>query len=192
MSGTLDSALWYLGRGTGVTALVLFTVAVVLGIVSRSGRKAAGLPRFALTDIHRTTALTATTLVGVHVTTLLFDPYAQLRLLDLVVPFGGSYRPLWLGLGTTALDLLLAIVVTSLLRHRIGPRVFRGVHWATYAMWPVALLHGLGTGTDAGSGWFRALAIGCVAAVFFAVVWRTSPAFVERGWRRIPRRVVSE
>ncbi len=191
MSATLTAALWYLGRGTGTMALVMFTVSVVLGILTRSGRTLSWLPRFAVSDLHRTAALTGTSLVALHVGSLLFDPYAQLRLVDLVVPFGGAYRPLWLGLGTAAADLLVAIVATSLLRHRIGPRVFRAVHWATYAMWPVALLHGLGTGTDAGTPWFRAIALGCAAAVLGALAWRTSPSFVERGWRRAPRKVVS-
>ncbi len=192
-SGLLTAALWYLGRGTGVVALVMFTVTVVLGIVNRSGRAASWLPRFAVTDLHRTAALTGTTLVGIHVGTLLFDPYAQLRLVDLVLPFGGAYRPLWLGLGTTALDLLVAVVVTSLLRHRIGPRLFRAVHWATYALWPVALLHGLGTGTDAATAWFRGVALTCVLAVTGALLWRTSASFAERGRQhRIPRKVVTE
>jgi methionine sulfoxide reductase heme-binding subunit len=191
VSHTLDTALWWLGRGTGVMALVMFTISVVLGILTRSGRSVSWLPRFAATDLHRTAALTGTTLVGIHVGSLLFDPYAQLRLADLVIPFGGAYRPLWLGLGTAAVDLLLAVVVTSLLRHRIGPRLFRLVHWATYALWPVALLHGLGTGTDAATLWFRGIAVGCAAAVLGALAWRTSPSFGERGWRRIPRKAVS-
>jgi sulfoxide reductase heme-binding subunit YedZ len=190
MSHTLVTALWWLGRGTGVMALVMLTVSAVFGVLNRSGRGTSWLPRFAVTDLHRTAALTGTTLVGIHVGSLLFDPYAQLRIADLVIPFGGSYRPLWLGLGTAAVDLLVAIVVTSLLRHRIGPRVFRLVHWAAYAMWPVALLHGLGTGTDAATVWFRAIAVGCTAGVLGALAWRTSPSFAERGWRRMPRKVV--
>ena len=94
-----------------------------------------------------------------HVGTLLFDPYAQLRLVDLAVPFLATYRPLWLGLGTLAVDVLVVLVATSLLRHRVGPRVFRAVHWTAYAMWPLALVHALGTGTDAGTVWMRAVAV---------------------------------
>ena len=168
----MTEALWYLGRGTGVVALVCFTIGVVLGIAVRSGRPIAGLPRFGVHEIHRTASLLGTTLLGIHVSTLLFDPYAQLRLVDLVLPFAGSYRPLWLGLGTLALDLVVAIVVTSLLRERIGRRTWRAVHWATYAMWPVAFLHGLGTGSDAGSLWFRVLAVACALAVAGALAWR--------------------
>ena len=183
----LTEALWYLGRGTGVVALVMFTVTMVLGITTRSGRAGLGLNRFGLADLHKTASLAGTGLIAVHVGTLLFDPYAQLRLVDLAVPFLATYRPLWLGLGTLAVDVLLVLVATSLLRHRVGPRVFRAVHWTAYAMWPLALVHALGTGTDAGTDWMRAVAAACVLAVATAVGWRTSGTFAERGWRRIPR-----
>ena len=120
-----DEALWALGRGTGITALVFLTLSMSLGIATRSGRPMLSLPRFAVADVHRFAALAGTVLVVIHVATLLADPYAQLRLVDSVVPFLGIYRPLWQGLGTLAFDVLAAIVVTSLLRHRIGVRAFR-------------------------------------------------------------------
>jgi sulfoxide reductase heme-binding subunit YedZ len=186
----MNQALWALGRGTGVVALVMFTLAMVIGIAARSGRPLPGLGRFGTSDLHRTAALTGTGLIAVHVTSLLADPYAQLKLVDLVVPFLATYRPLWLGLGTLAVDTLVVVTVVSLLRQRLGPRTFRIVHWATYALWPVALLHALGSGTDAGSVWFRALAVGCTAAVVAAIGWRIAPSYAGRGWSRHPRRTV--
>ena len=187
----MNAAYWALGRGTGVVALVLFTVAVVLGICARSGRSAPGLGRFGISDLHRTAALTGAALVGVHVSTLYFDPYAQLKLTDILLPFAASYRPVWLGLGTLALDTLAIVTVVSLLRHRVGPYVFKGVHWATYALWPMALLHAIGSGTDAGAMWLRTLAALCVSAVLTAVGWRLSPSFRGRGWARHRRQVTS-
>lgn len=187
MNAQLTAALWDLSRGTGSVALVMLTLSLVLGVLTRSGRAALGVGRFGVAELHRTAALTGVGLIVLHVTTLLFDPYAQLRLVDLVVPFAGSYRPVWLGLGTLGVDLLAVITVVSLLRARVGPRVFRAVHWATYALWPVALLHSLGTGTDAGTGWFRALAATCVAAVLAALTWRLSRGYAERGQVRVPR-----
>jgi sulfoxide reductase heme-binding subunit YedZ len=189
MSATFTTALWDLGRGAGVAALVSFTISIVLGIATRSGRDALGLGRFGLNEVHRTAALTGVGLVAVHLGTLLLDPFAQLRLVDLVFPFLGSYRPLWLGLGTLAVDLLAVITVVSLLRDKVGPRVFKAVHWATYAMWPVALVHALGTGTDAATLWLDSIALACVAAVAGAVVWRLSPSFATRGWTRRHRQV---
>src|SRR5215468_9717258 len=121
--------------------LVLLSVAVVLGIGSRAGRPVFGLPRFAVTAVHDNASLIALVLLAVHIGTLLADPYAQLRLFDVVLPFAGRYRPVWLGLGTLGTDLLLAVLVTSLLRHRLGWRAWRGVHWLAYAAWPAALAH---------------------------------------------------
>jgi sulfoxide reductase heme-binding subunit YedZ len=185
----MTSALWYLGRGTGVVALLMFTLAVVLGITTRSGRRAVGLSRFGIADLHRTASLAGVGLIAVHVGTLLLDPYAQLRLVDVVFPFLGSYRPLWQGFGTLAVDVLVVLVASSLLRHRIGPRLFRAVHWTAYAMWPLALAHGLGNGTDSRSGWFLGIAVGCAAAVGVALGWRVSSSYAERGMTRTPRKV---
>jgi sulfoxide reductase heme-binding subunit YedZ len=170
----MTNAVWYLARGTGVMLLLLLTVVVALGVANRTGRPAFGLPRFAVAMVHRNAALLAVVLLVVHVTALLFDPYAQLSILDVVVPFDAAYRPVWVGLGTLGLDLILALVVTSLLRHRMGLRAWRAVHWLAYAAWPVALLHSLGSGTDAGTWWFRGLAVASACAVFGAVLWRVS------------------
>lgn len=184
----IDEALWAFGRGLGITALVLLTVAVAAGIAARSGR-AVLLPRAGLAEFHRGAALSATALVGLHVLTLLADPHAQLRLVSVVVPFTGGYRPLWVGLGAAAVDLLIAIVITALLRHRLGPRVFRIVHWAAYLLWPVALLHGLGSGSDVTRPWLLAVVGACVLSVAAAVVWRISRDFTEFGHitQRSPR-----
>lgn len=176
----MTNALWYLARGTGVVSLVLLTTVVVLGIGNRSGRALWGLPRFAVAQVHRNAALYSVALLGVHVTTLMFDPYAQLKLVDVVVPFAGAYRPLWLGLGTLGLDLIVALVVTSLLRHRLGRTTWRAVHWLAYLAWPLAWLHGVGTGTDAGLLWLQLIAGACAAAVLAAVVWRVTTGFAER------------
>lgn len=171
MAGVTD-ALWYFGRGTGVTALVLFTLVVVLGIVTRSGRPLPGLPRFAVAAVHRTASLAALGFLAVHVLTLLSDPYAQLRLTDVVLPFRGAYRPVWQGLGTVAFDLVVVLIASSLVRHRIGLRAWRLLHWAAYLCWPAAVLHAAGNGTDRGSGWLLLVVTGCVVAVLAAVCWR--------------------
>ena len=178
-----SDALWYLGRGTGIVTLLLLTISVVLGIGTRSGRPAPWLPRFAVAALHRNTSLLATVFLVLHVVLLLFDPYAQLNVLDTVFPFLAGYAPFWVGLGTLTLDLMAALVITSLLRHRIGHRTWRAIHWTAYASWPIALTHALGSGTDAGTLWFLVLAGACSVAVAGAVVWRLSATFAERDQR---------
>jgi sulfoxide reductase heme-binding subunit YedZ len=184
----MSAALWYVGRGTGVASLLLLTIVVALGIATRSGRPILGLPRFAVAAVHRTASLTAVVFLLIHVGSLYFDPYAQLHVVDFVVPFTGAYRPFWLGLGTVGLDLIAALVVTSLLRHRIGRRTWRAVHWLAYLSWPVALSHALGNGTDNGTWWLRTLAATCTLAVLAAAGWRISQRFQEYGDARVPPR----
>jgi sulfoxide reductase heme-binding subunit YedZ len=191
----MSDALWYFARGAGVVTLVLLTIVVALGIGARSGKPVFGLPRFAVNMLHRNAALLAVVMVIGHVVSLLFDPYAQLRVLDVVLPFAGDYRPFWQGLGTLAFDLVIAIVVTSLLRRRIGARGWRTVHWLAYLSWPIAVLHGLGNGTDNGTWWLWTIAMICVAAVLAAVGWRISPSFARfpaRVTRRVTHRPLQE
>ncbi|HSR22377.1 MAG TPA: ferric reductase-like transmembrane domain-containing protein, partial [Candidatus Eisenbacteria bacterium] len=146
------TALWYLSRATGVVSLVLLTLVVLLGVtVNRQGRLP-GLPRFAVAGLHRNAALLAVSLLVVHVGTAVYDPYVTIRWVDALVPFVSSYRPFWLGLGAFAVDLLLAVILTSLLRLSIPRRAWRATHWLAYAAWPVALVHGLGTGPDLRTG----------------------------------------
>jgi len=189
----VTDALWYLARGAGLISLVLLTIVVALGIGARSGRTAFGLPRFAVNLLHRNAALFAVVLLAIHVLTLLADPYAQLRVVDLVLPFAGTYRPFWLGLGTLAFDLVLALVATSLLRRRMGAPAWRAVHWLAYACWPTALLHGWETGTDGGTWWLRGVSVLCALVVAAAVCWRLAPGFGKFPYRVARRvRVVEE
>lgn len=170
------SALWYLNRGTGVVSLILLTLVVLLGILGTTRVPVPGLQRFVVAGLHRNLSLLTLGLLAAHITAAVLDPYAPIRVVDAFLPFASSYRPLWLGLGALALDLLLAIVVTSLLRTRIGLGRWRTIHWATYAAWPVALLHGMGTGTDASRTWMLALTFACVAAVVIATLYRIGQA----------------
>lgn len=175
----MTELLWAFGRVSGVISILLFTASVVLGIITRSGRPLPGLPRFSIALVHRNVALLASIFLVLHVGTLLLDTYAKLTVVDILVPFRGAFKPFWQGLGTVALDLVIAIVITSLLRQRIGVRTFKFVHWFTYAMWPIAIAHAIGNGTNGTSGWFLIIAAACTLSVFVAVMWRTSVRFLE-------------
>ena len=168
------TALWYATRGTGVVALLLLTATVVLGVAGTARFETARWPRVLTAGLHRHLSLLVVAFVVVHVVTTILDPFAPIGWTAAIIPFSASYRPLWLGLGTVAFDLLLAVLVTSLLRARLGYRAWRSVHWLAYASWPVALWHGLGTGTDTRLSWLVVLDAGCVAAVAAALWWRIS------------------
>jgi sulfoxide reductase heme-binding subunit YedZ len=179
-SGT--AALWYLSRGSGAVSLILLSAAVVLGIVDERRWRSTRWPRFALHGLHRWVSLFAVAFLAVHILSGVLDSFAPIRLLDAVLPFAGTYRPLWLGFGTLAFDLLLTVAITSLLKRQIGQRAWRAVHWLSYAAWPVAVVHGLGTGSDVRGGWLLAITAACVAAVWFAVLARVARV---PGWARL-------
>jgi Ferric reductase like transmembrane component len=182
---TATSPLWFATRATGLTALVLLTVTVVLGIVTSVRFASPAWPRFVTVALHRSLSLLTITFTGLHVLTTVTDPFASISVVSAVVPFTSAYRRSWLGFGAVAFDLLLAVLVTSLLRTRIKPRVWRAVHWAGYACWPVALVHGLGTGTDGAARWVLALTAACALAVISAGIWRLAVGWPAHAGLRV-------
>lgn len=173
------SAYWYLTRGTGTIALVLLTLSVALGVANVRRVRTAAVPRFVFDAVHRNVSLLAVAFVAMHILTSALDSFAPIGLIDGVIPFASSYRPLWLGLGTVAFDLLLAVAVTSMVRQRFGYRAWRLTHWAAYASWPAALLHGLGTGSDTKASWMLAVVAGCSVVVVAAVVSRATAGWPQ-------------
>ena len=169
---TGSSPLWYTTRATGLVAMVLLTISMALGLLSSVGYQRPDLPRFVTVGLHRNASLLALAFTAAHVLTTVVDSYVNIPVQDAFIPFISSYRPLWLGLGAVASDLLLALTITSLLRTRMRYRTWRAVHWVAYACWPIALLHGLGTGTDTPVRWVLLLTLVCVAVVAALVAWR--------------------
>jgi len=164
--------LWYLTRGAGVVALLLLTASTVLGVLTAGRWRSERWPRFAVAELHRNLTLLAMAFVGIHVGTTIADAYAPVGVKDVFVPFASHYRPIWLGLGALAFDVLLAIAISSALRRHIGYRSWRVLHWSAYASWPLALAHALGSGSDARTGWMALLAVACGAAVVLAIAGR--------------------
>ena len=176
---TGTTALWYASRATGIVCLVLLTAVMMLGImVNRQGRLP-GLPKFAVTGLHRNLSLLAVGFLAVHIGTAIADPFVTIGLAATLIPFASPYRPLWIGLGAVSIDLMIALIVTSLARARISRGLWRGVHWLAYAAWPAALVHSIGSSGDLHGGPLLALAIGCTLAVAAAAGWRAVHATRE-------------
>jgi methionine sulfoxide reductase heme-binding subunit len=164
---THGPALWYANRATGVVLVGLLTLATGIGIVATARAGSARWPRFATQTLHRNVSLLAMAMLLVHVTTAVVDSYVDIRWYDAVLPFAGRYRPLWLGVGTVSLDVLLVVLVTSLVRDRLSHRTWRIVHLGAYLAWAAGVVHGMGLGTDASSRWgvsVNAVSVGAVAA----------------------------
>ena len=177
-----SSAFWYASRATGIVALLLLTTVLVLGIlVNRQGRLP-GLPRFAVTDIHRNLSLLSVAFIAVHVLTAVLDTFVSIPLAAGIIPFASGYERLWLGLGAISLDLMLAMIVTSLLRGRLNRVLWRAIHLLAYLSWPIAFAHSIGSSKDLQQGWMLSMAVGCALIVAAAVIWRLAHAA-----RQVPR-----
>jgi methionine sulfoxide reductase heme-binding subunit len=179
---TGSTALWYTSRATGVVSLLLLTGVVLLGVlVNRQGRLP-GMPRFVVTGLHRNLSLLGVAFVAVHVLTAVADPYVTIRIAAIVIPFASAYKSFWLGLGAISIDLVIALIITSLARARMNRRAWRALHWLSYAAWGSAVVHSLGSSTDLHGGILLYLAIACCLAVAGAVIWR-----ITHAGREIPR-----
>ena len=171
-----STALWYASRATGVVALLLLTAVLLLGLlVTRQGRLP-GLPRFAVTGLHRNLSLIAVVFIVLHVLTAVADSYVNIPLTAAIVPLASPYERLWLGLGAVSLDIMIAVIVTSLLRRHLSRRLWRGVHLLAYVSWPVAWLHSIFSSTDMRHGELFLLAVACATLVVIAVGWRLAAA----------------
>lgn len=169
------NAVWFLMRGSGIVSLLLLTGVMALGIATQGGMRLGSMPRFATLALHRSISLLSVVFIAIHVTSAVIDPYAAVTLVNVFVPFTASSHPLLIGLGALAVDLVLALAITGILRERIGRRTWRAIHWAAYATWPVAFIHAVGMGTDTSSVWLRAIGVGAIAVIAASVAWRVLP-----------------
>jgi len=172
MHVTSNPALWYATRASGIAAYVILTTVVCIGM-SMGGKAQSKLwPRFSVEDVHRFGGLLVGALIGIHVATIAVDSFLPFSVLNLVVPFTSSYRPLWTGLGIAAAELLLALAITNHYRKRLPHSLWRKAHYVNFAVWTLATVHGVMSGTDR-SVWWLALIYGLsIASVVALLVWR--------------------
>ena len=175
-----SSVLWYATRATGLMTLVLLTATTVLGILTANRTTSPRWPGFALQDLHRRLSVITMAFLACHILTSVVDTYVHIGWTAIVVPFASSYKRLWVAFGSIGVDLLLAVAVTSFLRHKIRASTWRAVHWLAYLSWPVALSHSFGMGTDMRQRWVIGLTVACIAAVLGAATWRISLASTRK------------
>ena len=171
----LDQVLWFAARGAGAGALLMLTASACLGLVTITRFEAAGWPRFFNYELHRRVSLLSIAFLATHILAAVFDPFTSLGLGAALIPLASTYRPVPVALGVIAVYLFVALIASSLLRKHIGRRTWRAIHWTSYAMWPMALLHGITAGTDAFTPWMLAIDLVCVAAVALSLAWRILP-----------------
>lgn len=169
---------WYAARAGGIVAYVLLSAVVIVGLSLSSKRNLPRWPRFAVEDVHRFGGLLTGTFIAIHVATIAIDAYLPFSLLSLVVPFVSTYRPLWVGTGIIATELLIAIAITNRIRAQIPHRTWRRVHYLNFAVWTGATVHAVGAGTDRRTPWLLGIEIVAVGAVAGLTAWRV---LVARG-----------
>ena len=172
--------LWFTTRGAGVVSIILFSVVACLGLLAVARTQTARWPRFLTVELHRSLALLSIVFLGIHIVAAILDPFTKLGIEAALVPLASSYRPLPVAFGVVSVYLVLAIIVTSLLRERIGHRLWRAIHWASYAAWPLAIEHTLTAGSDSFSIWLLAIQGACVVAVSASLVWRLTSGGTNR------------
>ena len=168
----MNSVDWYAARAAGVVAYALVTSGVLLGVLLAGRARLKRWPAFAVTDVHRFVGILAGTFVSLHVAAIWLDGVVHFSLPQLLIPGTASYRPLWVGLGTVAAELLVAVAVTTRLRKRLGFARWQRWHYLTFVLWLAATAHGIGAGTDANEQWLRLLYVVSVASVTGATTWR--------------------
>jgi methionine sulfoxide reductase heme-binding subunit len=178
--------LWYTTRATGLITLILLTLTMVLGLVTTSRPRARNWPGFAQQEMHRRISILAVVFLVIHVLTSILDTYVHIGWFAVFVPFTSPYGRFWVGLGTIALDLMLAVFISSLLRAHLRPGTWRGIHWLAYASWPVALAHTFGLGTDSREHWVILLGAVCVLSVGLSLAWRVYAALRRRAMAPAP------
>jgi DMSO/TMAO reductase YedYZ heme-binding membrane subunit len=173
---THTEALWYAERASGIVAYLLLTVLVVLGLTLSSRARSRAWPAFAIEDVHRFVGILAGVFIALHVSLMAIDSFLPFSLTQILVPFTATYRPLATGLGTVALELVLAVAISNVLRRRIGRRTWRALHYLGFGVWAAATAHGLLAGTDRHDSWLLAIDVAAVAAVVTGLVYRAAEA----------------
>jgi methionine sulfoxide reductase heme-binding subunit len=171
--------MWYLSRATGVVSIVLLTVVVCLGVLTAGRRRPEGASATVVMGVHRWLSLGMLVFLGTHIVTAIAEGYVDISWLAVVVPFVSGYEPLLIGFGALGVDLLVAVVVTSLLRHRMPERYWRGIHWASYAMWIVAIVHGFALGT-ADQPFLRLVTVACGITGGLFASWRVAKTHADK------------
>jgi methionine sulfoxide reductase heme-binding subunit len=169
---TSSPAIWYAARASGVAAYVILSLVVSLGLALGGKAQSRYWPRFSVEDIHRFGGLLVGSLIGIHVLTIAVDSFLPFSLTQLLVPFTSGYRPLWTGLGIAAAEMLVALAITNHYRKRLPYFFWRTAHYANFAVWALASVHGLMSGTDRGAAWLAILYGVSVGVVLMLLVWR--------------------
>ncbi len=174
-----DKFWWYTARSTGLVAWALVVASSVWGLLLATRLLAGRATSASLLTMHRFLGALALCFTGAHVVAIVADSFVQFGWADTLVPFVSEWRPAAVGLGIVAMYLLIVVEATSLVRQRLSPRAWRGIHLTSYVAFALASVHLLTAGTDARDLVPRAIAVAVAMLVVFSgallLTWRTAP-----------------
>lgn len=173
---------WYVARAGGMLAFVLLSSSVVAGLLMSSKERLKQWPRFAVEDVHRFLGLLAGFFILLHIGALLLDSYLPFSLTNVVVPGTAHYRPLAVALGIVGAELLAALALTNRYRKRLPHRYWRRAHYLNFAVWALALGHGIAAGTDSTTIWALAIYVVSASLVVALTVRRVLRALPAQPW----------
>ena len=179
--GPEPKVYWYLSRSSAVVAYLLLwaSMATGLAISNRLARIWPGGP--IAFDLHQHTSLLGLGFALFHALILMGDHYINYSLAQVLIPVASAeYRPLWVGLGQIGWYTLVIVSLTFYVRRKIGHHVWRLIHFLSYAMFALALLHGLMSGTDSPALWARMMYWASAASVLFLTVYRVLSVYTNR------------
>lgn len=183
---------WYVTRASGLTAYFLLWLSMVWGMAIPTKFFHPTVDGSYSYDFHEFLALLGLGFVVLHVSVLLLDKYLPFSLIQILVPFIDSYRPLWVGLGIMGFYIFLLVTVTFYIRKSIGTRAFRSIHLVSLLGYLGTTLHGLYAGTDSALPVTRVLYIlTALVVVFLTVYWLVIAAMTKREKAQAAQRLAS-
>jgi len=188
LMGTDPKAYWYLSRGSAFVALGLLWISMLLGllITDKIAKSWPGAP--AAFAIHEYVSLLGLVFGAFHALILLGDHYINYQIAQILVPFGSiNYHPVWVGVGQIGFYAWAIISATFYVRQLIGPKAWRLIHFASFFNFAVAMIHGLGAGTDHATIWAQAIYWTMGASTFFLTVYRVAASLVGPERRPVPK-----
>ncbi|HET8980095.1 MAG TPA: hypothetical protein VFN87_18225 [Solirubrobacteraceae bacterium] len=168
----LNVVWWLVSRAAGIVALVLISLAVMLGLTLAAKVLRRPPLRRAAARLHEHVALVSLAALGIHGLALLGDRWLHPGWRGITVPFALAYRPGWTGAGIIAGYLAVLLGPSFFLRRRIGARRWRSLHRATVLVWLLSAAHALGAGSDGGRLWLRVIVLAPVAPIAYLLVVR--------------------
>jgi len=163
---------WEVARVGGIVAYLLVSGSVVVGMLVSLKLRSSRWPRWVTTELHRYLTSLALVFTAIHGLAVWIDPFTAFTPAEVLIPFASHYRPVWIALGIIAGYLVLAVWASEYVRARIGYAWWRRLHFGAFAVFALATLHGIATGSDTATPWGLALYAIPVGSVVVLMAWR--------------------